>query len=200
MASIVNKKDLRKLASLKRQEAALSFSKNKRLAFNKNLQKVIVNHENYSVVSAFLSIGDEIDVRPAMEYLFTAGRKCVLPVVITVNEPLIFREWKPGLKLHEGLFGTRHPGPKMKELAPDLLVIPLLAFDQEGSRLGWGGGYYDRTISELRSKKDKILTVGVGYQAQAMDNIPQTKFDEKLDIIVTEGRIISVRNRFGETN
>jgi len=200
MSYTVNKKYLRRLASSRRKEAALNVTPDKRLAFDNNLRKVIFNHSDFDVVSTFLSIGDEVDVNPAMKYLFMTGRKCVLPVVVAVNKPLIFREWKPGLSLHEGLFGTRHPGPKMAEFAPDLLVVPLLAFDQKGSRLGWGGGYYDRTIAELRSKKNKILAVGVGYQAQAMENIPQTKFDEKLDIIVTEDRILSFGNNFGMKN
>ena len=194
------KESLRKLACKKRRQAMQHFSSRKRLIFFKNLHQVVFSFGKHAVVSTFIAIGDEIDMSPIMIDLHKARRTCALPVVVSTNEPLIFRKWWPGIKLLDGPLKTQHPISVGKELLPDILIVPLLAFDKHGFRLGWGGGYYDRTIAELRDKKDQVITIGVGLKAQEVKQVPQNSFDQQLDIIVTEEKIVTPSKQIGNFN
>ncbi len=137
------------------------------------------------VVSGYWPIADEIDVRPLMTRLLELGFACALPVVTAPGAPLSFRRWRPGAALVRGPFGTRHPEPGEPSLRPDIVLAPLLAFDDRGTRLGWGGGYYDRTIGALR-RQGPVLTVGAAFAAQRVDAVPHAPNDRRLDWIVTE--------------
>jgi len=108
-----------------------------------------------------------------------------LPVVIGAGQPLVFRNWAPGLILQEGPFATRHPYPDQREVIPGLLLVPLLAFDDKGMRLGWGGGFYDRTLAVLRGA-GSVVAVGVAYDDQMVERVPHASNDEPLDWIVTD--------------
>ncbi len=143
-------------------------------------------------ISGYWPMADEFDVRPLMTRLFERGHVLALPVVVARGEALVFRRWQPGDRLVEAGFGTREPGEKAAEAVPDLVLAPLLAFDDAGRRLGYGGGYYDRTLRALRSA-GRVVAVGVGYQAQRVDEVPSGDGDEKLDWIVTEERAIRCR-------
>ncbi len=137
------------------------------------------------IIAGFWPMADEIDVRALLTRLHGDGRTVALPVVVGKAEPLIFRVWRPGLDLEGGGFGTRHPGPEQAEVSPRIVLTPLLAFDGQGHRLGWGGGFYDRTIAKLRSQSP-VITVGIAYQAQRVDSVPHGDLDEALDWMVTE--------------
>ena len=137
------------------------------------------------VVSGYWPIADEIDVRPLMARLLDLGFDCALPVVTGPGRPLDFRRWRPGQVLLDGPFGTRHPEEREPELRPDIVLAPLLAFDDLGTRLGWGGGYYDRTFEALR-KHGPVLAVGVAFAAQRVDAVPHAPNDRRLDWVVTE--------------
>jgi 5-formyltetrahydrofolate cyclo-ligase len=102
-----------------------------------------------------------------------------------IATPLIFREWRPGDVLEDAPFGTRIPSDAAKELTPEIVIVPLLAFDSEGYRLGYGGGYYDRTLDLLRRKGD-CIAVGFAYSGQEWAGVPRERHDERLDWIVTE--------------
>ena len=141
--------------------------------------------ESTDPVAGYWPMADEIDVRPLMEKLYQQGREVALPVVVGAGQPLVFRRWVPGLTLQEGNFGTRHPETDQPEILPGLLLIPLLAFDDRGMRLGWGGGFYDRTLTKLRAS-GPVLAVGVAYHGQKVDRVPHSTTDEPLDWIITD--------------
>ncbi|MBL8699894.1 MAG: 5-formyltetrahydrofolate cyclo-ligase [Alphaproteobacteria bacterium] len=136
-------------------------------------------------VSAYWPMGDEFDVRPALQALFSAGWHCALPVVVAREAPLVFRAWQPGDRLVDAGFGTSVPPADAPVLVPRVLLVPLLAFDARGFRLGYGGGYYDRTLASLRRAGD-VLAIGIGYAAQEIDHVPREPFDQRLDLIATE--------------
>lgn len=137
------------------------------------------------VVSGFWPMGEEIDVRPLLIALHGMGAVCCLPATGARGQPLSFRRWSPGDTLVSGTFGTREPGPEAATLQPNILIVPLLAFDRAGWRLGYGGGYYDRTLAALRAI-GPVLAVGVGFAAQEVASVPHGDTDEPLDWMVTE--------------
>jgi len=143
-------------------------------------------------VSGYLAMQDEMDVLPAILALAAYGWRGCLPVVVGKGRPLLFRAWSPGATLADGVFGTRHPADGAEDVRPDLLLVPLLAFDRAGYRLGWGGGFYDRTLAELRSSGTPVVAVGVGYSAQEVDAVPRDHYDARLDWVVTEADIIRI--------
>ncbi len=146
---------------------------------------------NVAAVSGFLPIGSEMDVRPLLNRLRAKEIEVSLPVVIGNDLPLVFRKWCDGDPLIEEEFGTKAPGPEAKELVPDLLIVPMLAFDRLGYRLGYGGGFYDRTLARLRRDK-RIVAVGVAYAGQEIDVVPRDELDQPLDRIVTEKEVIRI--------
>ncbi len=142
-----------------------------------------------AAVSGFLPINGEIDVRPLLAALGARGHSVALPVVLARRQPLAFREWADGAPLEDGPFGTRHPGGDAATIAPDVLLVPLLAFDRSGGRLGYGGGYYDRTLAALRRTKP-VLAVGVAYGEQEVPDVPCDSDDQPLDWVVTDREAI----------
>ncbi|WP_231701104.1 5-formyltetrahydrofolate cyclo-ligase [Aliiruegeria sabulilitoris] len=135
------------------------------------------------VIAGYLPIRTEADPLPAMEALCTANRIAV-PIVIGPGMPLVFREWKPGCRLEEGAFGVMVPTGG-EELIPDLVIAPLVAFDRELFRLGYGGGFYDRTLERLR-RRGKVEALGFAYSAQYLEKLPLEATDQRLDGVLTE--------------
>jgi 5-formyltetrahydrofolate cyclo-ligase len=140
-----------------------------------------------AVVSGFWPIKDEIDIRPLMIELHNVGCQLTLPVVQGRGKPLLFRAWRPGDPLERGVFGTLQPGPARATLEPDALIVPMLACDEDGWRLGYGGGFYDRTLSGLRERR-QVTAVGVGFNAQLVDDVPHGPDDQRLDWLLTDKR------------
>jgi 5-formyltetrahydrofolate cyclo-ligase len=143
--------------------------------------------ETPAVVSGFWPIKDEIDIRPLLAELFNTGCQLVLPVVQGRGQPLVFRAWRPGDALEAGVFGTLQPSARRETLEPDALIVPLLACDRDGWRLGYGGGFYDRTLKRLRARR-KVTAVGVGFDAQLVDDVPHGADDQRLDWLLTDKR------------
>lgn len=143
--------------------------------------------ETSAVVSGFWPIKDEIDIRPLMTDLFERGCQLALPVVQGRGQPLLFRAWRPDDPLEEGVFGTLQPSAKRETLVPDSLIVPLLACDEEGWRLGYGGGFYDRTLAGLRRRRE-VTAVGVGFDIQLIDDVPHGPDDQRLDWLLTDKR------------
>ena len=141
-----------------------------------------------AVVSSFIAQGSEIDPEPLMHELRSRGCTIVLPVVTSRGEPLIFRQYNPGDMLEPGAMQIPTPVATAPERVPDVLIVPLLAFDRTGSRLGYGGGYYDRTLTALRSHK-AIQAAGIGYAIQELTEVPVGSGDARLDCIVTEIKV-----------
>lgn len=144
-----------------------------------------------TVVSAFWPVGEELDVKPLIEALHDLGCVCALPVVTIKHMPLTFRVWQPGMSLIVSSFGIPEPGPDSPPVTPDISLVPLLAFDEQGYRLGYGGGYYDRTIEQLRllRRDPPYRTVGVAFEGQLRSDVPHEPFDQPLDWLVTEQRV-----------
>ncbi|MEW5965346.1 MAG: 5-formyltetrahydrofolate cyclo-ligase [Pseudomonadota bacterium] len=140
-------------------------------------------------VSAFLAIGEEIDTLPLIEKAIAAGCTVGLPVIERKAAPLLFRRWAPGEPLDEKAWGIREPLPAAALVEPDLLLVPLLAFDATGFRLGYGGGFYDRTLARLRAMK-RVVAVGVAYDAQRVDAVPRDRYDEPLDWVLTPSGLV----------
>lgn len=154
-----------------------------------NLQAVVSQAEPGWVVSGYWSMRNEVDLGPVLERLVAAGFDCALPVVQGRSKPLVFRRWRPGDALAEAPFGLREPLDTATEVSPRILLVPLLAFDRMGRRLGYGGGYYDRTLSGLRSG-GAATAVGIAFAAQELAEVPAGPGDERLDWIVTEREAI----------
>ncbi|WP_375202033.1 5-formyltetrahydrofolate cyclo-ligase [Hyphococcus sp.] len=138
-----------------------------------------------AVVSLYFPMRHELDTEPLVAALIEDGVTVALPVVARKKSPLVFRAYTPGDALVAGSYGEQIPAETAPEATPDILVIPLLAFTRDGGRLGYGGGYYDRTLEKLR-KTGAPVAVGYAYGAQEVDALPLSPLDQPLDWIVTE--------------
>ncbi len=145
-----------------------------------------------AIVSAFMPLGNEINPLPLMRKLVGEGARLALPVVAGRDKPLVMRAWSFGAPLAAGIWGIREPTPEATEVEPDILLVPLLAFDRIGHRVGYGGGYYDRTITQLRERK-AVIAVGLAFAAQEVPTVPTTPRDALLDLVLTEREVIDLR-------
>jgi 5-formyltetrahydrofolate cyclo-ligase len=145
-----------------------------------------------TIVSGFMPIKSEFNPLPLMKKLAAAGAELALPVVAGRGKPLVMRAWDFGAPLAAGVWGIREPKPDSAEVAPDILLVPLLAFDRRGFRLGYGAGYYDMTIAALRARKP-VTAVGLAFAAQEVEAIPTTPRDARLDLVLTEREVIDCR-------
>ncbi len=145
-----------------------------------------------AIVSGFMPLKSEINPLPLMRTLADAGAKLALPVVAGKGKPLTMRAFTFGDVLASGVWGIREPKPEAPEVFPDVLLVPLLAFDRSGHRIGYGAGYYDMTITALRARKS-VAAVGIAFAAQEVAQVPSTPRDARLDLVLTEREIIDVR-------
>ncbi|GLI93152.1 5-formyltetrahydrofolate cyclo-ligase [Methylocystis echinoides] len=141
------------------------------------------------VVSVYWPIRSELNTRPLIEALTAQGFLVTLPVMHKVRHPLIFRDFTPGDDLVKGPYGLSEPAEDRTARDPDILFSPLAAFDRRGFRLGYGGGIYDATLSQLRAKK-AIVAIGVAYACQEADHVPTEPHDQRLDYLMTERETI----------
>ena len=137
----------------------------------------------HPVIAGYAPLKGEVDPLPLLQQLTAMGATIALPVA-AANKPLSFHRWKPGDPLIPGAFGAREPAAAA-QLRPNVLIVPLVAFDHDGWRLGRGGGFYDRTIGELRAA-GPVTTVGIAFAAQRVPQVPRELHDQRLDWIVTE--------------
>ena len=137
------------------------------------------------VVAGYWPIGGEADMRPLLAALYGLGAACGLPVIVSPGEALRFREWQPGDKLESAELETLQPTADRPWCEPDIVLAPLLAFDRHGGRLGQGGGYYDRTLADLKKRRD-VVSIGIGFSCQEVQTVPHGKKDMRLDWVVTE--------------
>ena len=138
-----------------------------------------------AVVSGYWAIGDEIDTMPLLARLAGVGFVCCLPAVMGKGQALDFRVWTPGAELSRGPFRIPEPLESATPARPTHLLVPLLAYDRDGYRLGYGGGYYDRSLRALRAARS-IVAIGMAYTGQLVPDLPRDEHDEPLDWIVTE--------------
>ena len=184
---------LRAQARARRAALAPSF----RAAAAKALVQIFQNtlpSSSETVVAGYWPLSDEMDPRPVLAMLRAQGRAVALPVTGEKRAPLTFRLWDPQRPLITGKFGVLTPDAYQPEAVPNVVLLPLLAFDRRGGRLGYGGGYYDRTLAQLRANGD-VLAIGLAYAAQEVDAAPLGPFDQPLDWVATEAEIIAVGQR-----
>jgi 5-formyltetrahydrofolate cyclo-ligase len=153
-----------------------------------HLSAIIAQYPNVEVISGYMPIRTEISPLPVMRALSATGRRVCVPVIQRLGLPLLFREWTPDCRMVGGPFGALVP-ESGAYLEPEILIAPLLAFDARGYRLGYGGGFYDRSLEGLRSKR-KTLAFGFAYSAQQVGQVPIEATDQPLDAIVTEAGLI----------
>jgi 5-formyltetrahydrofolate cyclo-ligase len=135
------------------------------------------------VVSGFAPLIDEFRVWPLLRWLHAEGFSLALPVMQGKSKPLVFRAWAPGDAMDLGVWDIAEPKADKPTLEPDILIVPLLAFDKRGWRLGYGGGFYDRTLKALRVRKP-VVAVGVAYDEQEVDAVPHLDYDQRLDWVL----------------
>jgi 5-formyltetrahydrofolate cyclo-ligase len=145
-----------------------------------------------AIVAGFMPMKSEINPLPLMRKLAAAGARLALPVVAGQGKPLIMRAWAFGEPLIAGVWGIREPAPLAPAVAPDILIVPILAFDRAGQRIGYGAGYYDLTIAALRARQ-AVVAIGVAFAAQEIAAVPATSRDAPLDLVLTEREVIDLR-------
>ena len=146
---------------------------------------------NSKIVASFLSIKSEISTDALNQYLLSLGKILCLPIIENNKEILIFKRYCIGDELKKGKFGVREPVNSQTYL-PDIIFVPCLAFDENGFRLGYGGGYYDKSIANLYSIKHKFISIGLAYEEQKVKNVVHDDLDQKLNYILTEKQLYNI--------
>ncbi|MEP2030976.1 MAG: 5-formyltetrahydrofolate cyclo-ligase [Paracoccaceae bacterium] len=154
-----------------------------------HLSEVLAGYRGVPL-AGYMAMRTEIDPTPAMEEAAAHGPVCV-PVIMGAGLPLRFSRWEPGIALRDGPFGALVPEVD-EYMEPEILIVPLVAYDLQGGRLGYGGGFYDRTLELLRAKRS-TLAIGFAFSAQQTDELPLEATDQPLDMIVTEHDVIGFR-------
>ncbi len=139
-----------------------------------------------AAISAYIPVGSELDVLPLARAAHAGGHEVGMPVVVAQDRPLVFRAWIPENRLDCGAWNIPVPPAAAGGVVPRLLLVPMLAFDAAGYRLGYGGGFYDRTLRQLRRSGPTVRAVGVCYAGLEVDAVPRETHDARLDWIVTE--------------
>jgi 5-formyltetrahydrofolate cyclo-ligase len=149
----------------------------------------LIAEDRRQIVSGFHPFRSELDCRPLLSALGEAGCATALPIIVASDQPLAFRQWTPGEMLELGVWNIPVPLASAETLVPDILLVPLLGFDRAGYRVGYGGGYYDRTIAALRTVKE-ITAIGLAFSVQEIDEVPREAHDMALDCVLTETGLI----------
>jgi 5-formyltetrahydrofolate cyclo-ligase len=136
-------------------------------------------------VSGYAPIRNEIDPAPLMKKLAAHGARLALPSVNARGRSLIFRAWSPGDRLTLGALGIPEPSPAAAEVIPDIMLVPLAAFDRAGHRIGYGAGHYDYTFAHLRKTK-AVAGIGLAFAVQEIEAVPALSHDVALDYVLTE--------------
>jgi 5-formyltetrahydrofolate cyclo-ligase len=156
-----------------------------------------LNITPHAIVAGTCPMGDEADPRALMATLAARGHALALPRVEAKHAPLVFHRWREGEALITHKFGMSEPHVDREIVIPDIVLVPLLAFDAEGYRLGYGGGFYDRTLDRLRAKH-KVRAIGVAYAGQEVDRLPRDAHDHALDAVLTETGLRAFTTRPGQ--
>ena len=143
------------------------------------------------IVASFLSIKSEISTDALNQYLLSLGKILCLPIIENNEEILIFKRYSTGDELKKGKFGVKEPVNSQTYL-PDIIFVPCLAFDENGFRLGYGGGYYDKCIANFFSIKHKFISIGLAYEEQKVNNVVHDNLDQKLNYILTEKQLYNI--------
>jgi len=141
------------------------------------------------VIGLYAGFGDELDPVPLVRRLWRAGHEVGLPVVVGKGRPLVFRRFGPEVRYVLSNYGIREPGPDTPEVLPDIVFAPLVGVDRRGVRLGYGGGFYDRTLAAWRAGGHRPALFGLAFECQLVPRLPRGPFDVLLDGLVTEAAV-----------
>lgn len=145
-----------------------------------------------TIIAGYAPVRSEFDPRPLLQALLARGARAALPVIVGRDQPLLFRAFPAAAPLARGPLGIPEPLPDQPALVPDIVLVPLAAFDRLGHRIGYGGGYYDRSLAQLRAHGDR-LAIGVAFAVQEIPAIPALAHDARLDLVLTETETIDLR-------
>ena len=146
-----------------------------------------------AVVAGYSAIRSELDPTPQMQKLAAAGARLALPAITARGQSLRFRAWHPHDRLLPGPLGILEPSPAAAEMTPDIVLVPLAAFDRSGHRIGYGAGHYDRTLAHLHKSKG-FAAIGLAFAAQEVKTVPALPHDVPLDYVLTETRVFDFRS------
>ena len=197
MSSLDDQKaQLRKTLRAKRAEAQAAWSATHPNIAPEDVMRAHVQRARLwsqdAIVGVFLPIRSELD--PVAIVSGTASQ-LALPVMVEKDAPLVFRAWQDGDPLVERAWGIREPAATAPECVPDVVIVPLLGVDADGYRIGYGGGFYDRTLAKLKAENADLLSVGLGYDEQKVDSIPRGPYDEPVDAILTPAALTMVASQ-----
>ncbi len=154
-----------------------------------------IAYRSGATVACYNPMPDELDPVALYDKLAVDGHPLALPVIVAKGQPLAMRRWVIGDQLVAGTWGIMEPGPDAPEVVPEIVLVPLLAFDKAGYRLGYGGGFYDRTLEKLRRENSALLAIGLAFDELEVDAVPHDGHDQRLDWVLTPGRTLSCRDR-----
>jgi len=181
------KKNLRIICSKKRD---IIKKNDKNLSFKLAIKILEIEElKKAKTIASFISINNEISTESLNGYLISLGKKICLPVILNNNKYLIFRSYDKKDTLNRGKFGIPEPDKTREEVLPDLILTPCLAFDKNGYRLGYGGGFYDRTFLKFRKMGHLFVSIAVAYDDQKINKVIRDSNDQKIDFILTEKKI-----------
>jgi len=146
------------------------------------------------VIAGFYPFKHEVNTLPLMSKLFSLGFELCMPITPINNKPLKFKKWHPKLALQKGRFGILEPPKTSRNIQPDLLLVPLLAYDKFGNRLGYGGGFYDRTLKELLTINKHTTSIGLAFESQKCNKLPKNNFDVPLNSLLNEKGFLHFKN------
>lgn len=185
MKKIINKSELRNEAKAKRAALSLSFMQQAaNQAADNFLQNISLEKQN--IIAAYYPINSELNPLLLAEKLWAKNKQICLPSVVENNQPMIFRAWQRGDELIAGAHNIKIPDENAPILVPDIIIMPLVAFDKKGNRLGYGKGYYDRTIAQMDKKP---LLIAYAFSVQEVENIEYESHDVPLDYLVSEKEV-----------
>jgi len=191
----ITKAELRRAALQKRRAVHAARGQVAAVQLGTQIRHVI-SQPSDKTIAGYWPLGDEIDPRPTMEAFCKSGVRIALPVTGSRYDVLVFRVWEPGVVLETGPFGTMHPPQREQVVIPDIILVPMLAFDDVGHRLGYGAGYYDRTLATLRRDRN-VMALGVGYDEQEVAHVPPDPHDQMLDGVITDRRALMFNRAVG---
>ena len=185
-----NKEHQRKISIKKR--ATLKNKNNNAFKTLPDHLKDLINFKNYKIIASFISIKSEISTQFLNEFLLNNDNILCLPIIKNNSETLNFIEYNLKTKLIPGKFGILQPSDLSKEFLPEIILTPCLAFDESGFRLGYGGGYYDKTFSYLKKIKHKFISIAVAFDGQKINKLIHDKYDQKINYILTEKKLYKI--------
>ncbi|MGY9025497.1 MAG: 5-formyltetrahydrofolate cyclo-ligase [Candidatus Pelagibacterales bacterium] len=164
-----------------------SYTKDQKITNNLHIHiQPLIKSFGGNYVSVFQAYNNEIDTSELINYLLSRNISICLPSILESNKKMVFRTWSKGENLIKGKFGILEPETSKEIVIPSILLMPLLAFDENGNRLGYGGGFYDKFIAEMEDKDQNLLKIGVAFSFQKIQQVPTDIHDKKLDWILTE--------------